>query len=281
MICKKTEILKKGDVKAIFSIFKRKAKNSEKGSDKPKTVVFVDYEHWYISLEKMHRMRPDIRSWRDSIAEKYEIQEIVFFGDFSNSSLRKEIPKIREITNYIIETQNTTTGFKKDFTDFIMLDHIYQKAMKSRDIDTFILFSGDGHFNSVVNFLITQMGKKVGVYGIKEAMSNQLRNSASWYQLLPEDVDPNLQYYTMILKNLKYLEDRSTQGKRARPTFMGTVDAVSRINRVSKSIIRDALSILIDKEYITQDYDNIYLKNKIKILKVDWKKCKKDKLFKD
>ena len=268
-------------MKAIFNLFKRKSKSCETVADKPKAVIFVDFEHWYISLEKMHRMRPDIRSWRDSIAEKYEIQEIVFFGDFSNNSLRKEIPKIREITNYIIETQNTSSGFKKDFTDFIMLDHIYQKAMKSRDIDTFILFSGDGHFNSVVNFLITQMGKKVGVYGIKDAMSNQLRNSASWYEMLPEDVDPNLQYYTMILKNLKYLEDKSTRDKKVRPTFMGTVDAVSRINRTSKSIVRDALSILIDKEYISQEYDNVYLKNKIKILKVDWEKCRRDKLFVD
>ena len=268
-------------MKAIFSVFKRKTKDTAAVSEKPKAVVFVDFEHWYISLEKMHRMRPDIRSWRDSIAEKYEIQEIVFFGDFSNGSLRKEIPKIREITNYIIETQNTSSGFKKDFTDFIMLDHIYQKAMKSRDIDTFILFSGDGHFNSVVNFLITQMGKKVGVYGIKDAMSNQLRNSASWYYLLPEEVDPNLQYYTMILKNLKYLDNNSTPNKKARPTFMGTVDAVSRINKVSKSIIKDALSILIDKEYITQKYERAYFKNGIKVLCVDWEKCRRDNLYTD
>lgn len=262
----------------IISLFKKKRKTHVKDGAKPKTVIFVDFEHWYISLEKMHRMRPDIRGWRDSIAENYEIQEIVFFGDFSNNSLRHEIPRIREITNYIIETQNTSSGFKKDFTDFIMLDHIYQRAMKSGDIDTFILFSGDGHFNSVVNFLITQMGKKVGVYGIKDAMSNQLRNSASWYHLLPEDIDPNLQYCTMILKNLKYLEDNSTRNKKARPTFMGTVDAVSRINKVSKSIIRDALSILIDKEYITQNYD---IKNQIKVLSVDWGKCRKDRLFTD
>ena len=97
-------------------------------------------------------------------------------------------------------------------------------------------------------------------------MSNQLRNSASWYEMLPEDVDPNLQYYRMILKNLKSLEDKSTQNKKSRPTLMGTVDAVSRINRTSKSIVRDALSILIDTEYITQDYDNVLSKNKIKIL---------------
>lgn len=68
--------------------------------------------------------RPDIKAWRDALSEKYEMEEIIFFADFSNPALRQEIPRIREVSNYIIETQNTSTSFKKDFTDFIMLDHI-------------------------------------------------------------------------------------------------------------------------------------------------------------
>ena len=172
----------------MFRLFGRK-----KTDGKPKAIAFVDYEHWYISLDKLFgNMRPDIKAWRDALSEKYEMEEIIFFADFSNPALRQEIPRIREVSNYIIETQNTSTSFKKDFTDFIMLDHIYQKAMKSKDIGTFILFSGDGHFNSVCSFLISQLGKKVGVYAIRGAMSNQLKNTASWVELLPEIVDPYL-----------------------------------------------------------------------------------------
>lgn len=257
----------------MFGLF-GKAANKKHVRTKPTAVAFVDYEHWYISLDKMYHIRPDVRAWRDDIASKYEIREIVFFADFANPSLRQEIPKIREITNYIIETQNVSSNFKKDFTDFIMLDHIYQRAMKSQDIDTFILFSGDGHFNSVVSFLITQMGKKVGVYGIKDAVSNQLRNSASWYVLLPEQTDPDMQYYGMILKNLKYLKDNATAGRKVRPTFTATCENVSRLNCVPKADIMRALRALIDNGYISQNEEKISARKSVRVLQVDWNKCR-------
>lgn len=90
--------------------------SEEKKTDgKPKAIAFVDYEHWYISLDKLFgNMRPDIKAWRDALSEKYEMEEIIFFADFSNPALRQEIPRIREVSNYIIETQNTSTSFKKD-----------------------------------------------------------------------------------------------------------------------------------------------------------------------
>ena len=139
------------------------------------------------------------------MTDRYEISDIIFFGDFSNPSLRQEIGSIRRISNTIIDTQNTSTAFEKDFTDFIMLDHIYQKAINSPEINTFILFSGDGHFNSVCNYLITQLGKQVGVYAIRGGMSNQLKNTASWVELLPKNVDPDLAVYRLILGNLRQL----------------------------------------------------------------------------
>lgn len=267
-------ILRKGG-KRMFGLFGKKKNGT--GSGKPKAVAFVDYEHWYISLDKMYHTRPDLKAWRDELTASYEVQEIIFFADFSNPSIKQEIPKIREITNYIIETQNTSTNFKKDFTDFIMLDHIYQKAMNSPEIGNFILFSGDGHFNSVVNFLITQLGKTVGVYGIENAMSNQLRNSASWYKTLPEKTDPQMKYYTMILKNLKYLQDKAEIEKsKVRPTFWPTVEAVCRINKVKRSDVSAALKTMIEKGYIYQKDDKVEKNKTIKILCVNWEKCRGD-----
>ena len=132
----------------MFSFFKKKAITQ----GKPKAIAFVDYEHWFISLDKLHHTRPDIKSWRNELAKTYELQEIIFFADFSNPTIRLEIPRIREVSNYIIETQNTSSSHKKDFTDFIMLDHIYQKALTTNQIDTFIILSGDGHFSSAASF---------------------------------------------------------------------------------------------------------------------------------
>lgn len=250
----------------MFGFFKFKKEPS-----KPKALAFVDYEHWYISLDKMYNMRPDIKAWRDSLSQRFEMLEIIFFGDFSNPTLRQEIPKIREVTNYIIETQNTSSNHKKDFTDFIMLDHIYQRAIKSHGADNFILFSGDGHFNSVCNYLISQLGKKVGVYAVRGALSNQLKNTASWVELLPLVEDPLAPTYKKILDNLKYLEDNKK--KKTYPTFWATVEAVSRLNRLPRKTVAEALRAMIEKEYIKQKEISFGAKS-IKSLSVDWKKCR-------
>jgi len=179
----------------MFSFFKRrtpddgsKPVSASEAQRKPYAVAFVDYEHWYISYDRMYRSKPDIRAWREALAERYDVGEIFFFGDFSNPSLRSEIPKIREITSFIIETQNASSHFEKDFTDFIMLDHIYQKAVTDENIDAFIIFSGDGHFSSVVSFIRNRVGKEVGVYAVKGALSSQLRNSASYAEEVMPDI---------------------------------------------------------------------------------------------
>jgi len=170
----------------MFNFFKKRltseapAQLQSDAERKPYAVAFVDYEHWYISYDRMYRSRPDIRAWRNALSERFDVGDIIFFGDFSNPSLRAEIPKIREITSYIIETQNASSHFEKDFTDFIMLDHIYQKAVTDESIDAFVIFSGDGHFSSVASFITNRVGKQVGVYAVKGALSSQLRNSATF-----------------------------------------------------------------------------------------------------
>ena len=223
-------------------------------------------------MSKLHRQKPDIRGWRDELSSRFEIKEIIFFADFSNPTIRQEIPRIREVSNYIIETQNTFSGHKKDFTDFIMLDHIYQKAISSSDIDTFILFSGDGHFNSVSNYLITQLGKEVGVYAVRGGMSQQLKNTASWVELLPKNEDPMLAQYRMILSALKRLQEN--KGKRALPTFWGTVEAVSREHHLKRREVAEAMRALMKLECISQSTQKLPDGKTVKLLIVDWKTCK-------
>lgn len=240
---------------------------------KPKAVAFIDFEHWYISLDRIHSKRPDLKAWRDLLSHTYNVREVYVFADFSNQALRAEIPKIREVTNYIIETQNASAHVKKDYTDFIMLDHIYQKALSSHDIHAFIIFSGDGHFSSVASFLKNQCGKTVGVYGIKNAVSAQLKNTASWCVELPEEQKEtaNKKYYDMILKNLKYLEMNNRGKKKLYPTFWGTVEAVSSYYNINKDMVTKALRELIDRNYIYQTEEKIDAKKSIKVLNVDWK----------
>ena len=254
---------------------------------KPRAIAFVDYEHWYISLNKLYHIRPDIKSWRNKLAKDYELKEIMFFGDFSNNTLRLEIPHIREITNYIIETQNASQHHKKDFTDFIMLDHIYQKALASSDIDIFIIFSGDGHFSSVVSFLTTRIGKPVGIYGIKDAVSAQLKNCASWTVELPEkEEDPLAEYYQMILRNLMYVETSNEKQKspnkiKSFPTFWGTIEAATRYNKADKDKLVKAMRAMIDKGYLYQSHERVNQQSqkKVKVLNIDWDKVKRDEIW--
>jgi uncharacterized LabA/DUF88 family protein len=351
------------------------------GSGKPRAVAFVDYEHWYISMDNLYHQKPDLKGWRDELARKYELTEIVFFADFSNPSLREEISRIREITNVIIETQNASPHFQKDFTDFIMLDHIYQKAISSGDIDVFIIFTGDGHFSSAVSFLRTRIGKPVVVYAVRDCCSGQLKGTATETIEIPqrpnarssaaekgelsghtgqsaphkaEDaakksreaeesrsaersghvrpeaskpavtrssakqgakseakqaskpaVKPAVrtekrsektpaavkaepvkteereeEYASMILKNLKYLEDANkTKEKQSLPTFWGTVDAVSHRCSLPKTKVTAAMRKMMADGYIYQTEMKIGENPDVKILNVRWEQARKDGLI--
>ena len=103
----------------------------------PGCIGFVDFEHWYISLERQYGVKPDIKGWKAELEKSFEVEEIAVFGDFSNAGLRAELDKIRDVTPMVFDTKNPSEHYKKDFTDFIMLDYIYQKAMTSRHLHYF------------------------------------------------------------------------------------------------------------------------------------------------
>lgn len=252
----------------IGNLFKKKTEK------KPAAAVFVDFEHWYISITKLHGTKPNIKTWARSLAKKYDIKDISFFGDFSNPSLAGEILKIRAVTNNIIQTSNTG-NYKKDFTDFIMLDHIYQKAMFSPDIDAFIIFSGDGHFSSAASCLKNNCGKEVGIYGVKDAFSHQLKEIATWFEEVPSKTELYEKYFDMILTNLKELETTSVN---SRPSFSKTVEAVSNIYGAPEEKIREALSILIESGYILRK-ETAYGRKKVMTLDIDWDKINEDEIW--
>ena len=135
----------------MLGIFKKLG--TRKKSGKKRAMVYVDFEHWYISLEKLFGEKPDVKAFRKELAERYDIVDIAFFGDFSNPSLRGEIHNIRMITSTIIETQNSSPNFEKDFTDFIILDHTFNIAnIDAGDFDMLfraVLFCVELNDNSI------------------------------------------------------------------------------------------------------------------------------------
>ncbi|MBR4292334.1 MAG: NYN domain-containing protein [Clostridia bacterium] len=240
---------------------------------KPKAVAFIDFEHWYISLDRFYHTRPDMKAWFAEVSKTYDVRDVYVFADFSNQSLRAEIPKIREITSSIIETQNASAFVTKDFTDFIMLDHIYQKALSEKEIKAFIIFSGDGHFSSVTSFLRNRCSKTVGIYGVRGALSSQLRNTATWCVEIPateKTVDENQKYYDMIFGNLKYLAENNRGERKMYPTFRGTVDAVSAYYSANRDDVMNAMRYLVERDYIVQSEEKVDAHHTVKVIKVNW-----------
>ncbi len=242
----------------------------KKRPPRKKTMAFVDYEYWFYSYKTRLGERPDPMAWRNEIEEKYSPEEIMVFGDFTAPEIRGELARLREITSTIIETGNTYLRYKKDLTDFVMLDYIYQCADTRRDIGRYIIFTGDGHFQSVVRYLVQKKKREVIVYGVKDSFSRQLREAASYAVELPND--PLFGYYRQIIKNIAEVKSDPS----VIPTFNGTVDTVSRANGLSRSRTRDALIKLINSRYIFHREFEVEKGKIIKILDADWEKLARD-----
>ena len=242
-------------LKALFSKTKKSA------------AVFVDFEHWCYSLNSRFNLKPQIVEWYDNLSERFDIKRIFFFGDFTEPRLKSFIDEIRRVTNNVIDTQNPSTYLKKDYTDFIMLDYIYQDVDEYSKTDVYVIFSGDGHFSSVATYLKTKKKKIVLVYGVKESMSQKLRKIADECFIVPTDDQQMFEYKKMIIDNLDYL---GRQPKITFPTYMNTIKIVAEKNRVHEDKITEAMKNLMDSGIITQEFVRGQIKNLIKILKVNW-----------
>ena len=68
---------------------------------------------------------------------------------------------MQELDCTVVDTADESTYRRKDMTDFVMLDAIYQSVNELPAIDTYILFTGDGHFQSVARYLKERKKKTV------------------------------------------------------------------------------------------------------------------------
>lgn len=195
---------------------------------KKKAIAFVDYEYWYYSCKEKFGIVPNIRKWKKEIEEKYDIKDTIIFGDFSHENIAGELPKIRRITNTIIETGNTFAKRKKDMTDFVMLDYIYQATENYKNVDTYILFTGDGHFQSVVKYLNHKKRKDVFLYGLPDSFSKQLQDVATGAIMIDIDEDIQERNCRMILNNMSIIEDKSD----IVGNFLQAVETVSKASNI-------------------------------------------------
>lgn len=251
----------------ILNLFKKEKVNPVKAA------AFVDYEHWYYSIQNNFHLKPDPVAWRSELDQKYSIDTIMVFADFSHKGLREEITKIRSITNTIIETQNSFPRYKKDMTDFIMLDYIYQYVAEHPETGTIILFTGDGHFQSVTKYITQKLERNVIVYAIKNAFSSQLKNAATKSFEIPTEKEVLEAIYPLIISILEYISNKTSF-----PTFMRTVEAVANRNNIEQEFVHAALADMINKGWIEHDTQKLHFRT-ISTLKVNWTKLKEAGLW--
>ena len=239
---------------------------------KPTASVFVDFEHWCYSLSRQFKLKPDIDAFYNEINEKYKIKNMYFFGDFTEPTLNSYSNDIRRFTKGLQSTHNPSNHLKKDYTDFIMLDYIYQDLFENPDTDVYVIFSGDGHFSSVCTYLTKNKHKKLVIYGINKATSMDLQKLADECVLLPDENAEKRKYYKMVIENLALLKSKD---KVTYPTFLGTVEHVARKNDVGEDKIKTALQELLETNIMSQKLVRTSKNKQLKTLEVNWKEAEK------
>lgn len=222
------------------------AKN-ETFTEKKMSVAFVDYETWLYGCSNQYHTEPDVMGWFTNLKDKGQIDDVLFFADLTKDPTRNQALRLRSISNNIIDCSKGDR--EKDYSDFIMLDHIYQRLIRQPDIKQFILFTGDGHFQSVVAFLKNFNDKIIGIYSLKGSLSPQLAEAANWYvEIVPPDEQDkrNAAITKLIIDNLLRLED---QGKIA--TFNKTISVIHSGNpQYREDEVRSILSAMVSDNRI-------------------------------
>lgn len=232
-----------------------------------RAIAFIDFEHWLIGYKNLYDMLPDIDSWYGRLRKIYNDLEIYFFADFTNAVYKNEIEVIKSVSGNIIPTRVKNKFLKKEITDFVMLDYIYQKGIERDAPQVFIIFSGDGHFESVVRFLKDKLNKEVIVYGVMGAFSNKLKENATKAVELPFSETERKRYTYMILKNMKYV----SQHTEIIATFNTVVKSVATYNCVPEDKIKATLNWLLNKKCLYKSKRNIGNRS-IQVILADWSK---------
>lgn len=238
------------------------------GAKKTKAAVFVDFDHWCISMFQKYGAKPDVRAWYDSLCQSYDLREVYFFGDFSNPQLRSVKSDLRAITDNVIDTQNSDGHNEKDYTDFIMLDQLYRKSA-DRSVKTFVIFSGDGHFSLAARYLKNECQKEVVVYGVKDAISGRLRECASRVIEMPQAEELARCYKRAVYRQISEVY---AANKRANLTFRTTASVVAAKVGVDVETISNVMNEMIADGYIYQTKKYVAQGNFLKILKLDSEK---------
>ena len=219
-------------------------------------------------------MKPNVEEWLEELKGEFRLKDLYVFGDFSEPNIEQDLNRLKKMTSGVVHTASDKTGVDKDFTDVIMLDHIYRYAAKKKSPDVFILFTGDAHFLKVAEYL-KELGKKVIIYGVKFGFSNHLKSVSTSYVEMPRQSQEKDHYNELIFASLSRLRHKP----RTLVTYWKTINSVSDYNRVSKDRVKMALDGLLKQKYISKQEQVGYNGKVVDALRVDWDRVERDGLW--
>lgn len=239
--------------------------------DKNRAAAFVDYEYWFISMKNFYHAKPDLKDWCAQLRGKYQVESVRFFGNFLDRELADEVTRIREVSNEIIETNCDNAGhFMKDMSDVIILDAIYRQAAARRSPQTYVLFTGDGHFQPVARYLTQDLGKRVELYGIRGSISRALREASSEVFEIPAEDSLLWECFQYIVADYNRIALNHANSDLF-ATYQSLVTRVARNNRLPKERVEMAVSEMVNRGWLTRKKHRVaYDKPMINVLMPEW-----------
>lgn len=246
-------------------------------SAQPDAIALVDYEHWLYALKDKFSVKPNIKGWIEEISTRFNLVRVDFFADFSRPEMAVELGKIRVFSTSVNDTRNANPTVQKDFSDFFILDNLYQAAYRHPNIDTIILFTGDAHFAPAVTYLSTYMKKNIVLFGVRGAISQQLRLACSEVTEVPHNYDYLLPVCKAILESMK---DRLQTAPDFTFYFKPTANFVTQKFKLPYFMVVDAMNLLVEERYL--EYQSIapICDDEVRnALLPNWKKIFADKII--
>lgn len=252
----------------LFDFFKKKSKPTANGVIQ-KAIIFIDCDHWFVSLKKQYRVEANIKMLLDSISSKYNAADIFAFGDFT--AVDNKLSELVGITENIYDVR----GDIKNDKDILILDKLYRIGIQYKNTGaTVIIISGNGRLTLAARFLKEECGLKIGVYSIRGCLSGSLKETADWTSELPNDEFISM-LFPLIINNCVHVSKTFN----IIPTFKTTVEAVSNYNNVSPVLVEEAVRKMLDLGYLYQKQTVLSSFNTVKTIAANWEQLIRDELY--
>ena len=247
----------------------KKSKANESKSATPKAVMFIDNDHWHVSLKKQFKVDVSIKMLTDSVAAKYDLAEVFVFGDFTG--LENKLEEIAGITENIYDVRGDTKSDK----DIHMLDRLYRSGMQYKNTDTtVIIVSGSGRLTLAARFLKEECALKTSVFGVRGCMSGTLKDAADVVTELPNEEYISM-LFPLVINNCVHVSKSSN----IIPTFKTTVEAVATYNDISSIWAEIAVNKMLELGYLYKKMTTVASFNTIKTIAAKWDMLIKDGLY--